>query len=685
MELLAPAGTYECVETAVNSGADAVYFAGQSFGARSFAGNLTDDEICRAADYCHLRGARAYVTVNTLTFDREFKELEKFIGTLTRAGVDGIIVQDLGVLRFVRELSPDMELHASTQMTVCAADGVQELERLGVSRAVLARELSAREIRDITRSVTAEIEVFVHGAMCMCYSGQCLMSSVIGGRSGNRGKCAQPCRLPYSADGREQRYYLSLKDMSLAEHLGELADMGVASLKIEGRMKGAEYVSAVVSRYRRLLDEGRAPTKRELEELNRVFFRGGLTDGYYAGDTGREMFAFDKPDNPYLKNDSTTERAENRRVPIEITARFAVGELPYISASCGGITAEAYGDDAVQTAKGRPLTSDAVEERLSKTGGTAFEAVSVKAELPNDAFVPVSQLNELRRRGVTALEDAILREYRNKRLGTAPKFERRAERFCGTEFTCSVCNMEQYRVVRAYGFTLIGVPAHIAAENAEELLTDRERIVLCPPVILRAEDRARYKKLMRELCELGFSKAEVSTVDGFEVADGQEPHGGHRLNITNSFAAEAAAERGLQTLCLSPEMNLAQIRDIEKPVKCGIIAYGRLPLMITENCVLKNIGKCPCGGSGVIYDRTGAEFPVIRDGDICRSVILNSAPLYAGDKLAELKAAGVNFLKLMFTVETGTQCKSVCEAYINGGDTPVRNYTRLQLFKGALA
>ncbi|MBQ3573297.1 MAG: U32 family peptidase, partial [Clostridia bacterium] len=393
MELLAPAGTFDCVLTAVDSGADAVYFAGQEFGARSFAGNLTDEEIYRAADYCHLRGVRAYVTVNTLLYDKEYKDLEKFIRTLTLAGVDAVIVQDLGVLRLVRELSPDIELHASTQMTVHSADGVRELERLGVSRVVLSRELSGEEIRKIISSTKAEAEVFVHGAMCMSYSGQCLMSSIIGGRSGNRGRCAQPCRLPYS-DGDKTKYYLSLKDMMLAEHIRSLEDMGVASLKIEGRMKGEAYVASVVSTYRRLIDEKRMPTRGEIDDLNRIFFRGGFTDKYFTGSIGPDMFAFDKPDNPYLKNDGKrAEKPKERRIKTELYARLCEGELPYISMKCQGALAEVTGESAVQTAIGRPLTEESVRERLSKTGGTAFEISDAKIELSGAPFVPASAIN----------------------------------------------------------------------------------------------------------------------------------------------------------------------------------------------------------------------------------------------------------------------------------------------------
>lgn len=694
MELLAPCGAFNCVTAAVNSGADAVYFAGQSFGARSYAGNLTDEEIFRACDFCHLHGVRVYVTVNTLVFDREYRELDKFIKTITRAGADGVIVQDLGVLRRIRELSPDTELHASTQMTVCSTDGVHALEKLGVSRVVLPRELSSGEIRRIIAESSAEAEVFVHGAMCMCYSGQCLMSSVIGGRSGNRGKCAQPCRLPYSDGTESGKYYLSLKDMSLAEHVNELKDMGVASFKIEGRMKGSEYVGTVVSIYRRLIDEGRMPDARELDELNRVFFRGGLSDGYYNSNIGSQMFAFDKPDNPYLKNDSAVHAVpQERRRFVDIYARLAEGGKPHIRLTSGNCTAEASLDEEVQTAARRALTEDSARAQLTKLGDTVFSSAEVNIELSENPFVPISVLNELRRQGVSALEQKILEPYKSKRIIDAPIGINSGSRALNSKlgFTCSVCTIGQYRAIKDFNSELIYVPLHIAEQYAEELLENKTRIAVCPPVIIRGADRAEYKKRMENMYSLGFTKAECHTIDGFGIAEAFEKFGGYRLNITNSLSAAEYYDSGLAGICLSPELNAAQMRDILNSAadvsgakKTEIIAYGRLPLMITANCVLKNMDKCPCKDGGKIYDRTGAEFTVVRDGDTCTNVILNSVPLYMGDKMRDLEKTGADRLRLMFTTESADECRSICMAYANAEAADGFEYTRLRYYKPPL-
>lgn len=682
MELLAPAGTFDCVLAAVNSGADAVYFAGQGFGARSYAGNLTDEEIYKAADFCHLRGVKAYVTVNTLVCDREYNELEKFIKVLTRAGVDAVIVQDLGVLDIVRQMSPDIELHGSTQMTVHSADGVRMLESLGVTRVVLSRELSGEEIRKIIAKTSAEAEVFIHGAMCMSYSGQCLMSSVIGGRSGNRGKCAQPCRLLYSSGG-DAKYYLSLKDMSLAEHIRELREDGVSSLKIEGRMKGEAYISEVVSTYRRLIDEDRTPSKEEIDRLNRVFYRGGLTDGYYRGETGVHMFAFDKPDNPYLKNNQKYEETKERQVPVQISASFIEGEKPHVGIRCGEYAAEVFGDEAVQSASKRPATKESITTQLVKTGGTAFRTDSAEVDLSQNAFVPVSVINELRRESIAALEEEILKPYRNKRI-TKPAAPEDSTRVGAGFYTCSVLGIEQYRAVREYDFEHIFVPLHVVEENAEELSKDAARIVISVPAILREPVRTEYRERLLKLKDMGFSKAEVSTIDAAVLAEGFEKFGSFRMNITNSRSLSVAASMGFEGLCLSAELNIPQARDISKICKTEIIAYGRLPLMTTENCILKNVGKCKCDGRGEITDRTGATFSVIKDGDICRSVVLNSVPLYMGDKLEELKSTGADYLRLMFTTESVKECRDICDIYQKGGQAADFEYTRLHYLKGAL-
>lgn len=684
MELLAPAGTFDCVIAAVNSGADAVYFAGQAFGARSFAGNLTDEEIFRAVDYCHLRGVRVYVTVNTLIYDREFSELERFIKLITRAGADGVIVQDLGIMEYVKKLSPDIEVHASTQMTVHSLGGVKTLEEEGVCRVVLSRELSENEIRYITENASAETEVFVHGAMCMCYSGQCLMSSVIGGRSGNRGRCAQPCRLPYSSGGKDEKFYLSLKDMLLAEHLESLRNMGVASLKIEGRMKGEQYVSTVVSVYRRLIDEKRQPDKGEIDTLNRIFFRGGLTDGYFTDKKGTAMFAFDKPDNPYLKTDSEPAEKSSRRRPIEIYAEISEGEKPFIRMTCGENSASEYGDIIVGQAEKRPLEVNDVKARLSKMGDTAFTAVKTEVKLNGRPFMAVSQLNELRRICAGKLENEIILRYKNKRIAEGPRLPETDHSERGA-YSCSVLTMEQFRAACRFCFERIYVPVHIAAENVEELKKENKRIVLTLPVIIRGEERIRVKKCLSDLKKSGFEKVEISTIDGLELSDGFEVYASHRMNITNSYSFKKLSEMGAHCICLSTELNLGQMRDIKKSSECEVIVYGRIPLMITENCILKNMKKCPCDGIGYMTDRTGTEFPIIKDGNACRSVVLNSVPLYMADKKDDLLKIGADFLKLMFTVENAEFTEKICRSYLSGDAVNDLEFTRLRMFKGALA
>ena len=344
MELLAPAGNMECLKMAVKSGADAVYFAGKLFGARSFADNFSDEEIYEAAEYCRLRGVKTYITVNTMMVDREFSDIDRFVEVLANAGVDGVIVQDLGVVERIHNICPDMPVHASTQMTVHNLAGVKRLEEMGISRVVLSRELSFEDISYIAQNCNAELEVFVHGAMCMSYSGQCLMSSMLGGRSGNRGKCAQPCRLSYHSGDGKDKFYLSLKDMSLAGHLEKLQSIGVASLKIEGRMKGEEYISSVVGTYRKCIDEHRMPTVEENNRMNRVFFRGGLTDGYFAEKIGPDMFAFDKPDNPYEKQGGEDKFIPDERITkVKCIAKFSEGETPEITLSAMGIEVTVHG------------------------------------------------------------------------------------------------------------------------------------------------------------------------------------------------------------------------------------------------------------------------------------------------------------------------------------------------------
>ena len=684
MELLAPAGNMECLKTAVESGADAVYFAGKSFGARSFADNFTEEELCEAIAYCHLHGVKAYVTVNTMTLDREFQELDALIAVLAEAGADGVIVQDMGVLRRVHEICPDLPIHASTQMTVHNLAGVKALEALGVTRVVLSRELSGKEIEAIQKNCNAELEVFVHGAMCMSYSGQCLMSSVLGGRSGNRGKCAQPCRLAYrQKDGKEQ-FYLSLKDMSLIRHLEELQTMGVASLKIEGRMKGPDYVAAVVGTYRRCLDERRMPKKEEELRLNQVFYRGGLTDGYYTNQKGTGMFVFDKPDNPYLKGLDAVQALPLAEQVNFIAAKvhLAEGKAPEITLKGMGQEISHQGENPLQTAQKNPANEESVREQISKTGGTAFRFEPLEIEIIGAPFAPVKELNALRRTAIEKLEDAILakdkKTLRKKPLQLPPAGQKRMQ------ITAGVRTKEQFEAIADLPLTYIDTPLSVAYEHQEYFVTYKERVVVVPPVIVTDTDYERICGQLKELNQTGFSLLRAENIHWFSHKN-WILLGGHRLNIANSLAVQQLSQMGMKTVCLSAELNLAQARDIRKCIDTELLIYGHLPLMITENCVLKNMKACPCDGVGEMVDRKGAVFPVIKDDNVCRSVILNSVPLYLADKLDEVQACGAAYGRMQFTIEEPKDCRKIAEQYLKLQPAmPLGAYTRLHFYKGVL-
>ncbi len=682
MELLAPAGNMECLKTAVEYGADAVYFAGKQFGARSFADNFSDEEVIEAAEFCRFRNVKTYVTVNTMTTDRELLELDRFLGVLADAGVDGVIVQDLGVLRRIKQLCPDMPVHGSTQMTVHNLAGVRELETLGVSRVVLSRELSRNEMATILEGCKAEIEVFVHGAMCMSYSGQCLMSSVLGGRSGNRGKCAQPCRLAYrSGDGKE-RTYLSLLDMSLVSHLKELKKMGVASLKIEGRMKGPDYIKAVVGTYRKCIDELRKPTMEEENQMNRVFFRGGLTDGYFTGNIGPHMFSFEKPDNPYARQEGEFLIPPMERKPISVQCQVVLheGKIPKITVSAMGYTANCYGEAELERAQKGVPDEDAIRKQLNKTGGTGFVFESVSIDVSGMPFVPVKVVNGLRRDGIEKLVQKI-NQGAKKKFSPQPLLTNRKKSEDIMRFTASISTKEQFDAVRGFPFVKIDVPLHLVITEPEYYLSERERILLNPPVILQDHQWESVKVQVAELKKMGFTGLRIENIGGFSFSKTMECWGGHRLNLANHLALQEMQELGGTVACLSAELNLAQVRDLQGELPTEILGYGHLPLMITENCVLKNMKKCPCDGQGIIIDRMGKAFPVIRDGNQCRSVILNTVPLYMGDKIEEVKGAGVSYCRLAFTIESAEETARVCQAYYNGGDFS-GDYTRLHYYKG---
>jgi len=670
----------ECLKTAADFGADAVYFAGKQFGARSFADNFSVEEIYQAAEYCALRGVKTYLTVNTMMLDKEYQELDGFIGEVAHAGIDGVIVQDLGVLRRIRQICPELPVHGSTQMTVHNLDGVRALEELGVSRVVLSRELSQKEIAHIAGNCKAELEVFVHGAMCMSYSGQCLMSSVLGGRSGNRGKCAQPCRLGYHSDKKGERFYLSLKDMSLIRHLESLKGMGIASLKIEGRMKGPEYVAAVVDTYRRCIDENRTPTHEEEARMNRVFFRGGLTDGYFTDAKGKGMFAFDKPDNPYAMGDGERLIAKERVTEAACSVTLAEGTCPAITLSALGETVTVTGDVPLETAQKNPATQESVTAQIAKTGGTAFRFSPLTVTVTGNPFAPVSLLNQLRRDAIATLSEAVM-EKRRKPC-SQPEPEHPVEMRQEFQLTAAVRTEEQFFALCDLPFAYLDLPLSVVTAEPEKYLPYKDRIVLAPPVIQK--EFVSSKEALQRLRNRGFSHLRMENIGMLAYKD-WTLHGGHRLNVASTSAIRMYQELGLASVCVSAEMNLSQIRDCQKSLPAEMLLYGHLPLMLTENCILKNIDACPCDGVGSLTDRKGTQFPVVKDDDACRSVVLNSVPLYMADKLQDAIRTGVSYGRLMFTIETPEECMQIAKQYLNKTDhAPKGEFTRLHLYKGVL-
>ena len=661
-ELLAPAGDMECLYAAVAAGADAIYVGGKRFGARAFAKNFDIDELSRAVAYCHLHGVKLYVTLNTLIEDKEMGEAVEYAAELYRIGVDALIVCDLGVTSEIRRYVPDLELHASTQMSVHSTSGCEAAERFGVTRVVLARELSLEDIKAAVNNSSCEIEVFLHGALCVCYSGQCLFSSLVGGRSGNRGECAQPCRLPYN----NGKYPLSLKDLSLADHIPELIESGVASLKIEGRMKSPEYVYTVVSIYRRLLDEGRAATAKENEALRRAFSRGGFTDGYFSGKTDKGMTGIrseaDKQDSRSL----TARSFEPKRVKISASVSLHLGEPSEMTVTDGKRSVTAYGMTPV-TAENSPLTPDGVRARLSKMGNTLLSLSEEDIELTLDENInlPPSALNGLRREAAELFQI----EGRSLEKLTYTPTDRSAwdksSQLLTAQFMSESAFLDALDRVKHHvsEFDVIFLP-HTASVESLRLAGG----VYLPPVVFDGQIGALVSEL-KKIREAGVVYALVGNIGQIAVARdlGFRIVGDFRLNVTNSESKRVLYEMGVEHLILSPELTLPKARDIGG----GVITYGRIPLMITERCFIGENFGCEKCNKAALTDRKGEKFPMMREFEH-RNIILNSVPTYMGDRIEELRSYRLRSYHMIFTIERGEEISSALSAHHKGAPLKVR-------------
>jgi len=661
-EILAPAGSIESVYAAVGCGADAVYFGSRDFNARKNATNFSEEEFISAVKYCHLHDVKVYQTVNTIVYDNEIDELKIALRHACEAGVDALIIQDLAVYEIVKACCPDMPLHASTQMSVHTLSGALQLKEMGFERVVLSRELSREQILNITKNADIETEIFVHGALCMCVSGQCYMSAMIGQRSGNRGLCAQPCRLPHSAGNSRDRYDLSLKDLSIADRLRELENIGVSSFKIEGRMKRPEYVAAAVTACRESLDNGKISADIS-EKLSSIFSRSGFTDGYYVGKKGRDMFGIRQKqdvvaaDSKVLSSLSNLYKNGRRCVAVDMVFSLSAGKAQLTVTD--GVNAVGCESCQAEPAKNLPTDRDGALKNLSKTGGTPFFVESFTFENPDGMFIPVSAINELRREALQRLSD--------KRSDIIPiKFADNVS----TQISArkAVSNQKLYMRFRKASdipdsalhiAELIILPISEISEKEIDQYGDRLACEL-PRGKFSNED-AIFKKLCA-VKKMGCTKAVISNIGDLLLCKKADISaiGGFGLNVSNSLSLESYAKLGLKEAVVSFELTLKKIAALSPAIPMGIIAYGRLPLMLTVNCPAANTMGCSkCDKNRFITDRMGKKFPVVCSNGC--SEILNCQPLYLADRLGDI--SGCDFIVLYFTVEGRKEIESVIEDY----------------------
>ncbi len=686
MELLAPAGSMEALRAAVCNGADAVYLGADTFNARMNARNFSAADLQEAVVYCHVRGVKVHLTLNTLVLDREMPRAAELIRMAASCGVDAFIVQDLGMVSLCRQLAPDVPIHASTQMSIHSLEGVLEAAALGCSRVVLARELPAEEIAHICKKSPVEIEVFVHGALCMCYSGQCYLSSVIGRRSGNRGQCAQPCRLPYGYGRFEStRYPLSLKDNCLAGELDELRRMGVASIKIEGRMKRPEYVAIVTRAYRTVLN-GSKLTQADLQELETAFSRQGFTDGYFKGQTGSDMFGRRQESEDtadlFASARATYEQGETQRIGVRFYAMIHRGQPARLAVEDpDGNLCRTYGPVPEQAVY-RSLTAQDLEQQLKKTGGTPYLCTSVRSSLDPDLMLPASAINAMRR--------DVIAELTAKR-GRAEKPHLNAydepPRYDGIsgepQLTVAVRTADQITSrMLSMKPTVLYVPLSELVEHPElrqRVGVETQLAAILPRVIWSGELvpiarqlRTVYDMGVRQVLAGNLGQLHIARAAGFAV------RGDFGLNIVNSRAMRYLREQGLDSQLLSFELTLPQIRDVSKAVPAEVLIYGRLPLMLMENCVIKNrTGTCTCQtGTVRLVDRVGEEFPIVKDPGTCRNVLLNGKKLYLLDKKDAFRGMGLWALRLQFTTENPSEIDKVLMDYQGRAVFDAGSYTR---------
>ena len=670
VEILAPVGSEETLKAAVLSSADAVYFGLGNFNARRNAQNFTDEQIENAIKYCHSRGVKVHITLNTLIKDCELSDVIDTIKKICASGADAIIIQDLGVAKLVREICPEIEMHASTQLSVGTLEGIEKLRDLGFTRAVLPRELSFEEIKFLCKYSPIDLEVFVHGALCMCVSGQCLMSAVLGSRSGNRGLCAQPCRLPFKVQN-GTGHDLSLKDLSLIEYIPKLAELGVCSFKIEGRMKRPEYVSAAVKACKKSIkDEYNFDTQKDLMDL---FSRSGFTDGYYQYKHGRDMFGYREKENvksatkDLLSKYSINYEKELPRYDISLQFSGKIGEKAKLQARYENHIAIVESEMLCEAPINRPIAEERIVDALKKCGGTQFNAKNVEICGNIDYSLPVSALNQMRRQALSILTQSILGE--SERIINEPSAPSSIDAYDDKLFYLRFDNVGQIpeSAKEHTIFVPLGTDDEIIKENAFG--------VELPHGMFGNAD-----KVAKMLSSSSAYFALCHTLDAVAVAKkcGKKVVASPSLNIINSYSMDVAESLGIDEVIISNECTLDNFKNISAPISKGITVYGRIPLMLTRNCPVKNGKTCgECKRNSEITDRMGIKFPI--KCFMGYSEILNSRPIYMGDRMKEIPPADILFFN--FTTESTKEVKEILDAYENN-KKPQIEFTRGLLYRG---
>lgn len=692
-ELLAPAGNLEILKGVIESGADAVYVGGSMFGARAYANNFTEEELLEAIDFAHLRGVKVYLTVNTLIKNSEFSKLYDYLLVYYKRGLDAVIVQDIGVVKAIHEYFPSMEIHTSTQMTVTGADGVRFLSQFGVTRVVMAREISLAEMKRIHEETGMELEAFVHGALCYSYSGQCLFSSILGGRSGNRGRCAQPCRLPYTVEGKNDEYILSLKDMCGIKALDKLHDAGVYSLKIEGRMKQLEYACGVVKYYRSYIDSMKPVSDADYDRIKALGNRCGFTDRYYFDHNGSDMVTYVKPN--FVSN-AAEPSPEKRKLSIEGELVLREGEPGSLTVKRGDVTYKAS-IEPVSAALKAPLDKKAAIDRINKTGDTDFEFSHIKAQIGENVFVPNGALNKLRRDAISGLCDKLLKKYyRNDAryadmsgLTALPEHVVKSDAAhdeAVNDYTtiCSCMTRAQLDTLISYDcfdvfyldFDMYDRKTLIQqfADDVKSLTKRNKKVYLMLPTIFRADSSDYFVSIAKELDKVSFEGFVVKNYEELYLTEnlftGKKVILDHNMYTFNDVSKSAFFEHGVSGDTVPLELNSREIMH-RNNIGSQMIVYGYYPLMTTANCVHKNTKGCD-KKQKLIYlkDRYNKSFAVCNNCKECYNTIYNSLPTMLTKNISKLKEAGIRSFRYSFTIETPKQIKAVMDdkvaEYTNG-------------------